>query len=780
MPTATNIGYLQVILGLNTAGFSSGLKTVGRQMTTSLTLPLAAVGAGAVKMATDFEKSLSKVEGLVGITGDEVAGMRGEVLKLAGETSRAPQELADALFFVTSAGLRGQAALEVLEQSARAAAAGLGSTETVADLVTSAVNAYGIEVLSASEATDILTNAVRLGKAPADQLAQSMGQVLPVASAMGVTFDQVGAAIASMTRTGTNASTAAIQLRQILASILTPAQQSEEALLDMGKSSAELRKQIRDEGLISVLQWLATQTKANKSAAESLVESMGAAFPNVRALSGALDIMGGNAEENVQIFREMKNSVGVADEAFGAAAKTASFAFNKALAEMRVTMIELGQQLLPIALKIVNAVKNMVTWFSSLSDAGQRTTLAIAGILALAGPVIGFLGTMASIVAGLVGTVGLVIVAVAALAAGILYLWDNWEAVKERISDWSWWKNMLIDMLQFFVKWNPFSAIIEGYNFIVKKLGQEGLVIENPWEGVIDALEDMKDPVREREYQFKSFGETIQSVAGKAKNALADLFNVAAGGGGGGGAGDLVPRRTTAPTQLQGRGSALGGVTAGVAEQLRGGGGPLGAPLLTNEMVGSDLANRLAIVGEKVAMVKQQAIELSQAMQTALNETFVEFGETLGNLFTGDAGASNFFQGLLGIIGGFLKALGRAAIAAGLAGEAFQKLFVNPFLAIAAGVALIALAGVFANLLKKGPGGGQPQGLQAGGFVTRGGVFRVGEDGEEIVNLPRGAAVTPHNAMASQTVHLSGTFRIQGRDLVYIIDEDARRNANIG
>ena len=90
--------------------------------------------------------------------------MKDSVLDLAGETARAPGELADAMFFIQSAGLRGAAAMETLEASAKAAAVGLGDTSTIADLATSALNAYGAENLSATAATDVLAAAVREGE----------------------------------------------------------------------------------------------------------------------------------------------------------------------------------------------------------------------------------------------------------------------------------------------------------------------------------------------------------------------------------------------------------------------------------------------------------------------------------------------------------------------------------------------------------------------------------------------------------------------------------------
>jgi TP901 family phage tail tape measure protein len=118
----------------------------------------------------------------------QVEEWNSQVLDMSRSVGRGPTELADALFFVTSAGIRGAEAMEVLEMAAKASAAGMGETKVVADLVTSAMNAFGKENLSAAEATDILTATVREGKAEADSLAQAMGFVLPVAAEMGVKF----------------------------------------------------------------------------------------------------------------------------------------------------------------------------------------------------------------------------------------------------------------------------------------------------------------------------------------------------------------------------------------------------------------------------------------------------------------------------------------------------------------------------------------------------------------------------------------------------------------
>jgi TP901 family phage tail tape measure protein len=372
----------------------------GKNMTRYLTLPLTLAGGAAFKLYKDFDSSMTKIVSLVGVAESTVDGWRKDLIKMGPELAKSPQELADALFFVTSAGLRGAEALDVLERSAKLSASGLGETKTVADLLTSAMNAYGSEVLSASQASDILVATIREGKAEAPALAQSMGMVLPIASALSVSFDQVGASIAAMTRTGTDASTASIQLRQILASILKPSNQAEEALQAMGKSSLELRKQIRDDGLLSVLQWLSTAVKDNSDQAENLVSSMGDAFPNVRALSGALDIMGKNAEDNIAIFESLADSTGAADYAFQKVTQTAEFKWNKAINTAKTNLTVLGesisQSIIPLLESFSDKIENVTNWFNSLTNTQQQLIIRIGAVVAAAGPLLTIFGFLAS------------------------------------------------------------------------------------------------------------------------------------------------------------------------------------------------------------------------------------------------------------------------------------------------------------------------------------------------------------------------------------------------
>ena len=113
------VGVVKAIVTADTTQFKKGMtdaqnsmaqaganmSKVGKSMTMKVTMPLVGLGLAAGKMASDFEFSMTQIETLVGRSAKEVETLKGAVLGLSGETGRAPKELADAMFFITSAGL---------------------------------------------------------------------------------------------------------------------------------------------------------------------------------------------------------------------------------------------------------------------------------------------------------------------------------------------------------------------------------------------------------------------------------------------------------------------------------------------------------------------------------------------------------------------------------------------------------------------------------------------------------------------------------------------------
>lgn len=371
--------------GVNLDRLGGKMQDVGLTMSKSVTLPLIAVGGVAIKMSSDFDSAFGRMVGLAGVTADEVDGLKKSVLDLAGKTAQSPQALADGLYFLRSSGLDAAKAMEALEVSARASAAGLGPTAVIADAVSSAMNAYTKSGLSAAEATDILTGTARAGKAEPAELAGALGRVLPIASELGVTFKDVGGAIASLSLTGNDASTSATLLTNILSKMLKPSQQGAEALAGVGMSATSIRESIAEKGLLGTLDDL--KARLGDAGFVKFLE-------DAQAVQGALSLTGQNAEQVHTVFDQVAASAGATDEAFAAISDTAGFKMKQAWADVQVALIKAGDIIMPIAAGIAGAIAKVAGVFSELPGPVQKIVVGFLALVAAAGPLLIVAGTI--------------------------------------------------------------------------------------------------------------------------------------------------------------------------------------------------------------------------------------------------------------------------------------------------------------------------------------------------------------------------------------------------
>jgi TP901 family phage tail tape measure protein len=292
--------------------------------------------------AMDFESAALKMQTLVGLTADEMQEMADAARRVGVEFGVGSQAAVEAAFFISSAGLRGQAALDALERSAIASALGLGDMATVADLLTSAMNAYGPETLSAARATDILVAGVREGKFEASALAGAIGSVLPTASALGVSFEEVVGLLALWSRTGADVSSSVTSLQAIMSTLLGTTEQGTALLADYGLSLEDLRVIAAGEGgLLEVMRLLDTTFGDN-------IEDLRTIVPNVRAFRGVMATLAQEAEVVDGVMGNVAESVGLADEAMQKAfSDDTRLKVDRLKAAFKDFRIEVGQELSP-------------------------------------------------------------------------------------------------------------------------------------------------------------------------------------------------------------------------------------------------------------------------------------------------------------------------------------------------------------------------------------------------------------------------------------------------
>ena len=371
--------------------FGKSVSNIGKSMSTMFTMPILLAGAASVKMSMEFQKSMTKIQTLVGKTGEEIENMKAGIMEMSTKTAKAPVELAEGLYFLESAGLRGANAMETLEAVAKGSAAGLGDMEALSVVAAAAQNAYGSETLTASDALDKFGVMVRTGMFDAQELSNVLGKQLGLASSLGISFDEVGSVISTYTSTTGDATAATNGLSAIMmtfAKLETKPTANQAMALDQIKMSAEqVKAMIGEQGLVGTMQTLKTKFDENGIA-------MGSFFTSSQALKGALGVLGSQSEALDSNLVAMGDSAGFVDDAFKVTSETGAFKMEQAMNNLKVAGTQLGDSLAPVVQVISDKILSLTKWWTGLDKSTQDNYASWAIWLATVGPALMIIGKM--------------------------------------------------------------------------------------------------------------------------------------------------------------------------------------------------------------------------------------------------------------------------------------------------------------------------------------------------------------------------------------------------
>lgn len=265
-------------------------KTVGQL---GIATALAAAGREVFNFSRNFASKMAEVVTLSDEIETNLDSYKAKVIALTRSIPVMADESAAALYQIVSAGHDGADGMTILEQSAKAAVAGVTETATAADGITSMLNAYQKSASDAESVSDMMFTTVRLGKTTFGELAASIAQVTPTAAAYGVEMDQVLAAIATLTKSGVPTAQAVTQIRQAIIA----------ASKVLGDGAFEGRS------LQEALGMIAEKAGGSESKLRALV-------PEIEAVNGMLGLTGINAQTASEHLEAMTQSAGATTKAF--------------------------------------------------------------------------------------------------------------------------------------------------------------------------------------------------------------------------------------------------------------------------------------------------------------------------------------------------------------------------------------------------------------------------------------------------------------------------------
>ncbi len=431
---------------------------------------IAAVGAASVKAAGDFQETMNKVNTLdLSASEEKIGGIKEAVLNLSAETGIAATDIAESTYAMGSAlGELKDNTVDYVEVATKAAVGGFTETETAVNGLSTVMNAYGMTTVEEmSKISDQMLTAQNLGKTTFGEIAQSVGNVVPIFKQAGGSTEELFAAYAVLTKNGIQTSQATSGLKAALSNIIKPTEQASQMAASLGLNFSA--SAIQSQGLIGFLndlranieqvspvyaelaaqyaveqeklEALEAQKEKTKGTNKELNDQITAQKQVLKEVGGEMDALAAATDGPLAAYAQLFGSVeglnsmlvlasdqGIKDyqmalEAMGTSTGATQEAFEKMNSGINTQIeilktsivnlgIQIGEILLPLLEPIISWLQNAVTWFASLDQGIQQIIVTVGLVVAAIGPVL--------ILAGkLITTVGTLISLIPKITSGI-------------------------------------------------------------------------------------------------------------------------------------------------------------------------------------------------------------------------------------------------------------------------------------------------------------------------------------------------------------------------
>lgn len=296
----------------------------------------AAVGAFGVKSVqafAGFEQGMREITSLPGVATENLKPLSDGVLDLNKKMGITSDQSVPALYDSLSAGIPEDNVFTFMEDAQKLAVAGNVDTQASVDVLTTAINSYGLEAEDAGKVSDTLFAGVGAGKTTIDELGSSLFQVAPIAAGMNVSIEDVTAGIATLTAKGVPTAQAANSMKAAFSELGKAGSAADKAFQEAsGKTFPEFIKQGGD--LESALGLMAKSSEETGVSVNNMFGSVeaGTAFASMAA---DLDFTG-------EKFDAIGQSAGVTEDAFANSSQGMMHQFNLLKASGEATLIKVG------------------------------------------------------------------------------------------------------------------------------------------------------------------------------------------------------------------------------------------------------------------------------------------------------------------------------------------------------------------------------------------------------------------------------------------------------
>jgi len=372
---------------LKTAG--TAMDKTGKTLTRRVSMPLGIIAGAAIKVGSDFEAGMSKVQAISGASAKDMKLMEDQARDLGATTVFSASEAASGMEFLAMAGFETNEIMSAMPGLLDLAASSNMDLGRAADIASNIISGFAMEAEDAGRVADVLAKGASTANTDVEGLGDSMATVAPVAASLSIDLEDMAAATGKMADSGIQGSKAGRMLRQGLLRLSKPTGEAADLIDDLGINvfDAEGNMKSMDKVVAELEKGLKGQTKQQKAAA--LATLFGS--ESTAGWSALLEV---GSDTLADYSNELKNSEGAAADM----AETMQDNLQGSLKELKSMIedlfIEMYQNLRPALESTIDGAKSLTNWFAELSPKTQENIIKFGALAFAMGPVLSITGKL--------------------------------------------------------------------------------------------------------------------------------------------------------------------------------------------------------------------------------------------------------------------------------------------------------------------------------------------------------------------------------------------------
>lgn len=377
------------------------ISNIGSSLTKSVTMPIAAAGVACTKLAADFEQGMSKVQSISGASGKQLDKLSKKAKEMGAKTKYSATEATEAYQYMAMAGWKTKDMLNGIEPVMKLAGASGEDLALTSDILTDSLTAFGKTAKDAGNFADVMAAASSNANTNVAMMGESFKYCAPVAGALGFSMKDTSVAIGLMANSGVKASNAGTAMRSWMSRMAAPTDAVQGAMNKLGLSITDSKGKMKS---------FATIMQESKKAFSGLTEAEKSQYASVIAgkagMSGMLAVVNSSDKDFKKLTSAVKQSTGACNKMYDVANNNLNGQLTILKSTLESIAISFGEKLTPYVKKATDYLQKMADKFNKLSDAQQNTIIKIALVAAAVGPCLLIFGKMVSSVGKAVMAVG--------------------------------------------------------------------------------------------------------------------------------------------------------------------------------------------------------------------------------------------------------------------------------------------------------------------------------------------------------------------------------------